>query len=127
MGEVLEANKTRWKKSNFQLRNSIKIITIKPCSMSHESNRAIPSLYEWMGGSENLDKLFTTFYQKVLDDNLLSPLFKNMSPDHIKRVSHFVAEVFGGPKSYTSEDKGSHAVMVGKHIGKMLTEEKRQR
>jgi len=96
--------------------------------MNHESTpRTIPSLYEWMGGAETFDKLFTTFYQKVLNDDLLSPLFKNMSPEHVKRVSDFVAEVFGGPKSYTSEDEGSHAAMVGKHIGKMLTEEKRQR
>jgi len=95
--------------------------------MNNESNNTVPSLYEWMGGAVNFDKLFTTFYQKVLDDDLLSPLFKNMSSDHIKRVSHFVAEVFGGPKSYTSEDNGSHTAMVGKHIGKMLTEEERQR
>lgn len=95
--------------------------------MNQESKQTIPSLYEWMGGQEIFEKLFTRFYQKVLDDDLLSPLFKNMSPEHVKRVSHFVAEVFGGPKSYTAEDKGSHAAMVGKHIGKMLTEEKRQR
>lgn len=50
-----------------------------------------------------------------------------MSPDHIRQVSHFVAEVFGGPKLYTAEDGGSHAKMIGRHIGKMLTEEKRQR
>jgi len=50
-----------------------------------------------------------------------------MSSEHIKHVSHFVAEVFGGEKLYTLEDGGSHAKMVRKHIGKMLTEEKRQR
>jgi len=86
-----------------------------------------PSLYDWMGGEEVFEKLFTTFYQRVLSDELLSPLFKNMSPQHIKHVSHFVAEVFEGPKSYSSEDKGSHATMINKHVGKMLTEEKRQR
>lgn len=50
-----------------------------------------------------------------------------MSPDHVTHVAHFVAEVFGGEKLYTTQDGGSHAKMVGKHIGKMLTEEKRQR
>jgi len=95
--------------------------------MNQDSKQTIPSLYEWMGGQETFEKLFTTFYQKVLGDDLLSPLFKNMSPEHVKRVSHFVAEVFGGPESYTTEDKGSHTEMVGKHIGKMLTEERRQR
>jgi hemoglobin len=50
-----------------------------------------------------------------------------MSPDHVEHVAHFVAEVFGGEKLYTRNDGGSHAHMIGKHIGKMLTEEMRQR
>lgn len=50
-----------------------------------------------------------------------------MSPEHIQHVSHFVAEVFGGGPFYTSNDGGSHSLMIGKHIGKMLTEEMRQR
>jgi hypothetical protein len=37
-------------------------------------------------------------------------------------VAHFVAEVFGGDKLYSEGDGGSHARMIGKHIGKMLTE-----
>lgn len=87
----------------------------------------IPTLYEWAGDIETFERLFQTFYEKVLKDDLLGELFRHMSPEHTKRVSHFVAEVFGGPKLYTVEDNGSHAMMVGKHIGKMLTEEQRQR
>lgn len=86
-----------------------------------------PTLYEWAGDMETFQRLFETFYDKVLKDDLLHEIFKNMSDDHIRHVSHFVAEVFGGPKLYSTEDKGSHHMMVGKHIGKMLTEEKRQR
>lgn len=73
------------------------------------------------------EKLFTAFYEKVLKDDLLGEVFKNMSPEHVTHVAHFVAEVFGGDKLYTTTDSGSHAKMVGMHIGKMLTEEKRQR
>jgi len=87
----------------------------------------IPTLYEWAGEIKTFEKLFTVFYDKVLKDDLLGEVFKNMSAEHIEHVSHFVAEVFGGPKFYTTEDNGSHAIMIGKHIGKMLTEEKRQR
>jgi truncated hemoglobin YjbI len=32
-----------------------------------------------------------------------------------------------GPPKYTREDKGSHAIMIAHHIGKMLDEPKRQR
>ncbi len=87
----------------------------------------IPTLYEWTGDLETFENLFTVFYEKVLKDDLLKDVFKNMSPEHIKHVAHFVAEVFGGPKLYTGEENGSHAKMIGKHIGKRLTEEKRQR
>jgi len=50
-----------------------------------------------------------------------------MSAEHVVHVSHFVDEVFGGDQLYTKDGKGSHATMIGKHIGKMLTEQQRQR
>lgn len=73
------------------------------------------------------ETLFSHFYDKVLKDDLLAEVFRTMSPEHVQHVAHFVAEVFGGDKLYTDEDGGSHAKMIGKHIGKMLTEEKRRR
>lgn len=87
----------------------------------------IPTLYEWAGDKETFSNLFTKFYIKVLEDELLKNVFKNMSPEHVEHVAHFVAEVFGGEKLYTTNDNGSHAHMIGKHIGKMLTEPMRQR
>ena len=89
--------------------------------------KQIPTLYEWAGDMKTFETLFNRFYDKVLRDDLLGEVFENMSPAHRTHVAHFVAEVFGGDKLYTGEDKGSHAAMIGKHIGKMLTEEKRQR
>jgi hemoglobin len=87
----------------------------------------IPTLYEWAGGNEALEKLTRVFYDKVFKDELLYPVFKNMDTDHARHVAHFIGEVFGGPKRYTGEDKGSHANMVAHHLGKMLDEPKRQR
>jgi hemoglobin len=89
--------------------------------------KAIPTLYHWAGDMQTFETLFSNFYKKVLSDDLLGEVFKHMSPEHVRHVSHFVAEVFGGPELYTTEDNGSHAIMIGKHIGKMLSEEKRQR
>jgi hemoglobin len=89
--------------------------------------KKIPTLYQWAGDMQTFEKLFTEFYKKVLNDDLLGEVFKNMSSGHVKHVAHFVAEVFGGPELYTTEDNGSHAKMIGRHIGKILTEEKRQR
>ena len=87
----------------------------------------IPTLYQWAGDMLTFETLFRKFYEKVLKDDLLGDVFRHMSPEHVAHVAHFVAEVFGGPKHYTMQDGGSHATMIGKHIGKMLTEEKRQR
>ena len=89
--------------------------------------KSVPTLYEWAGDMETFSNLFESFYDKVLQDDLLGEVFKDMSPHHRKQVAHFVAEVFGGEKLYTAENEGSHSLMIGKHIGKMLTEEKRQR
>lgn len=89
--------------------------------------RKIPTLYEWAGGKEILEKLTHVFYTKVAADDILSEVFKNMSPAHSQHVAHFIAEVFGGNKLYTQGDKGSHAIMVQHHIGKMLNEQMRKR
>jgi hemoglobin len=87
----------------------------------------IPTLYEWAGDMKTFQHLFTQFYAKVLKDDLLGEVFQHMSAEHEQHVAHFVAEVFGGDKLYTTEDNGSHAKMIGQHVGKMLTEDKRQR
>lgn len=89
--------------------------------------KEIPSLYTWAGGQPALEKLTAVFYDKVLKDELLEPVFRHMSPEHSKHVAHFIGQVFGGPPVYTGEDKGSHARMVEHHIGKSLTETHRRR
>jgi hemoglobin len=85
----------------------------------------VPTLFEWMGGMPALEKLMTVFYRKVADDPLLAPVFASMSPDHAQHVAAFIAEVFGGPARY-SQEHGGHPAMIQKHVGKALTEEKRQ-
>ncbi|HWB28409.1 MAG TPA: group II truncated hemoglobin [Chitinophagaceae bacterium] len=89
--------------------------------------KEIPTLYEWAGGKDALENLTKGFYEKVFKDDLLYPIFKDMSGDHTKHVAHFIAEVFGGPKLYTGGDGGSHATMVAHHVGKMLDDKKRRR
>lgn len=86
----------------------------------------IPTLYEWAGGMPAFVTLFDKFYDKVLADPILEPVFKHMSPDHRLHVAHFVAEVLGGPKTY-SESEGSHFKMIQKHLSRHLTQEHRKR
>lgn len=86
----------------------------------------MPSLYEWAGGMPAFVTLFDKFYDKVLVDPVLEPVFKHMSPEHRLHVAHFVAEVLGGPKTY-SELEGSHFEMIRKHLSRHLTQEHRKR
>ncbi|NIJ54835.1 group II truncated hemoglobin [Dyadobacter arcticus] len=91
-----------------------------------DQNKTIPTLYEWAGGMPAFEELTTAFYTKVLTDELLEPVFKHMSTEHQRHVAHFIAEVFGGPAMYSTEE-GSHFKMIQKHLSKHLTEKHRQR
>jgi len=71
-------------------------------------------------------KLMDVFYHRVSEDPLLAPLFAQMGPDHVEHVAQFVAEVLGGPKTYSTH-RGGHPAMLGRHLGRNLTEEQRQR
>lgn len=85
-----------------------------------------PSLLEWLSGAPALEKLFTVFYERVPHDPLIGPVFAQMSKDHVAHVAAFVAEVFGGNKTY-SEQLGGHPHMIRKHANRALTEPQRQR
>lgn len=94
--------------------------------MTEKDKPNIPTLYEWAGGMQTFETLFDKFYDKVLADDILEPVFKHMSAQHRLHVAHFVAEVLGGPGVY-SEAEGSHFEMIRKHLQKYLTEKHRKR
>jgi len=88
----------------------------------------IPTPYDYAGGVEKFERLTDVFYEKVLKDPILEPIFRHMAPEHSRHVAHFLAEVFMGPKFYSIEfGDESLRRMVGKHIGKKLKEEQRKR
>ena len=88
--------------------------------------KPVPTLFEWVGGLPALERLFKLFYGRVPNDPVLAPVFATMSPAHVKHVAAFVAEVFGGPKTY-SEQLGGHAAMIHKHVGRALNDAQRKR
>jgi len=87
---------------------------------------AVPSLYDWVGGIDALNRLTAAFYDKVAKDDLLAPVFAHMDADHPAHVAAFIGEVFGGPKLY-SESHGGHPEMIRHHLGRHLTETQRRR
>ncbi|MFD4557087.1 group II truncated hemoglobin [Streptomyces sp. NPDC058469] len=87
---------------------------------------AVPTLYTWAGGAEAFSRLTEVFYDKVLKDDLLAPLFADLAPEHARHVALWLGEVFGGPATY-SETQGGHGHMVAKHFGKHISEPQRRR
>ncbi len=72
------------------------------------------------------EALTTAFYREVLKDDLVGPLFRGMDPGHPKYVAMWLAEVFGGPETYSAERDG-YRHMVRQHLGRAITEPQRRR
>ena len=86
----------------------------------------VPTLYEWAGGAPALTRLTEAFYARVRADDVLAPVFAHMPADHPAHVATWLGEVFGGPADYT-EGHGGYPHMLGRHLGRALTEELRLR
>jgi hemoglobin len=83
------------------------------------------SLFEYAGGWEGLHRLEQIFYDSVLADPLLAPLFGEGKPTHVEHLTMFTAESFGGPDRFTRELGFQHLIDV--HRGLRITEGQRQR
>ena len=83
------------------------------------------SLYEHAGGDEGLHRLEQTFYNSVLRDPLLKPLFGEGKRTHVEHLTMFTAESFGGPDRFTRELGFWHLISV--HRGLKITEPQRAR
>jgi hemoglobin len=83
------------------------------------------SLYEHAGGEAALRRLEQVFYDSVLADPLLQPLFGTGQPQHVDHLTMFTAESFGGPARFTRELGFQHLIDV--HRGLHITETQRQR
>ena len=85
----------------------------------------MPTLFEHAGGEEALHRLEQIFYDSVLRDPLLQPLFGAGQPHHVEHLTMFTAETFGGPDRFTRELGFQHLIDV--HRGLRITEEQRRR
>ncbi len=86
----------------------------------------IPTLFDWAGGTEAIERLSRVFYARVPGDPILAPVFARMSGNHAAHVAMFLCEVLGGPTTY-SQQLGGHPAMIRHHLGKHLTEQQRHR
>jgi hemoglobin len=84
------------------------------------------TLYDEVGGIEGLRTLSTDFYQRVLTDEVLAPMFAHFTPTHVDHVAVWLAEVFGGPAEFTGR-LGGHQALLRVHLGLDIHDEHRER
>ncbi|WP_199424779.1 group II truncated hemoglobin [Actinotalea solisilvae] len=84
------------------------------------------TLYEHVGGEPGMRRLVEAWYPTVLADPLLQPLFGAGHADHVPHLTAFLAEVFGGPRTYTDR-LGGFAALLDHHRGLRITEAQRAR
>jgi truncated hemoglobin YjbI len=95
--------------------------------MTGDSDSDPTTPYDWAGGMPAFIRMTRLFYGTYVPaDPLLAPLFADMADDHPDRVAKWLAEVFGGPSSYSTEH-GGYPRMVSQHVGRQVTEEQRAR
>jgi hemoglobin len=85
----------------------------------------MPTLFDHAGGEQGLHRLEQVFYDSVLRDPLLQPLFGKGQPQHVDHLTMFTAESFGGPDRFTRELSFQHLIDV--HRGLEITEAQRER
>ena len=85
----------------------------------------VPTLYEWVGGIDALNRLTARFYERVRENPVLAPVFAHMGAEHPKHVAAFLAEVLGGPAAYPASH-GGHPHMIRQHLNRHLTQQQRR-
>ncbi|WP_211227714.1 group II truncated hemoglobin [Shimazuella kribbensis] len=99
---------------------------VKENEMENSTTKKTGTIFEAVGGMDGLQRLSNTFYENVLADPLLAPVFANFSRTHVRHVAVWLAEVFEGPEEFT-EELGGHQALLKSHLGLKITEEQRTR
>jgi hemoglobin len=90
-----------------------------------EMTKRVPTLFEWAGGMDALERLTDRFYTRVRTDPVLGHIFAAMDARHPHFVAQFIAEVLGGPQDY-SRERGGHPHMIRQHLERHLTDAQRK-
>lgn len=89
-------------------------------------NRNEETIFDRIGGEENIRSLVSEFYSAIFKDTILQPVFGSPVETHVDHLTAFLSEVFGGPSRYTDEMGGfQHIISV--HRGRKITEKQRLR
>jgi hemoglobin len=72
-------------------------------------------MFEFAGGNQAFLALAAAHHERCLrDPELNHPFSHGVNPEHVERLAHYWAEVFGGPARY-SDLHGGHSAMLETH------------
>ena len=86
----------------------------------------IPTLYEWAGGDEALNRLTSLFYDKVLAIRCLSRYSETCRPI-IPSMSRLSSARFSAARNFIAKNSAAIASMIQHHLNRHLTEDQRKR
>lgn len=76
-----------------------------------------PTLFELVGGLDQVQRLAHAWHQRVLADDVVSHAFSHgFHPRHTERLAAYWCEAWGGPTLYT-ENCGTESSVVRMHSG----------
>ncbi len=78
------------------------------------------------GGAGAFGRLADAFYDRVLADDLLLPLFADPGEPHAERMALWLGQVLGGPPDHDARRVGLPTV-IGVHTGLRIRDEQRVR
>jgi hemoglobin len=84
------------------------------------------TLCELAGGPDALHRLAHAFYERVFEDELLLPLFRDPGEAHADRLGMWLVELCGGEPEHTTH-RGGFVVMREAHRNLRISEAQRQR
>lgn len=82
-------------------------------------------MYDKIGGEETIQKLVDSFYPKVYNDPLLSPLFEGDINEIKRKQRMFLTQFLGGPALYSNEF--GPPAMKQRHLPFKITPERAER
>ncbi len=88
-------------------------------SRVNEGQEIQPSFFEFVGGSETLDRVHKNLYSKLMEHDWLKGFFKNVDGEKlVQQVTHFMGQNMGGDLKYngTSPLKAHRHLFVSEEI-----------
>jgi hypothetical protein len=94
------------------------LLLLRLCAiLNGDMNEGFKSLWERVGGQENLTRLLRHFYADIRQHQLVGPIFNNQIedwPTHLETIQSFWARMIGGPSRYSGQMPARHSACLGR-------------